>query len=119
MAFSPALAPPATIARRVWFLVHRDGLIVRQEADAASLPGDDDLAALGLTPSAAEYLGQLDDAHAFTAWVDGTPAPPFAVRNLRSLYGALDDEKFAVAGRATQVATWAVTHRFCGRCGAP
>ena len=38
---------------------------------------------------------------------------------MRALYEELGDELFAVAGRAIQIATFASTHRHCGRCGQP
>lgn len=37
--------------------------------------------------------------------------------HLRSLFGAIPDEQWALAGRASQVLTWERDHRFCGRCG--
>ena len=36
---------------------------------------------------------------------------------LRQLWGHVDDEVWAVAGRAVQVVAWDRTHRFCGQCG--
>ena len=38
-------------------------------------------------------------------------------QGLRNLFGLIDEELFAVAGRAFQVVQWDRTHRFCGRCG--
>ncbi|SDK26080.1 NAD(+) diphosphatase [Microbulbifer yueqingensis] len=43
--------------------------------------------------------------------------PGRAWRGLRSLLGAVNDEMFALAGRALQVVSWDCDHRFCGRCG--
>jgi NAD+ diphosphatase len=40
-------------------------------------------------------------------------------QGLRGLYAQLTEEEFGVAGRAVQIATFAVTHRFCGSCGQP
>lgn len=37
--------------------------------------------------------------------------------NMRPLFGAIPDTDWALAGRASQVLTWARDHRFCGRCG--
>ncbi|MEP6968842.1 MAG: NAD(+) diphosphatase, partial [Betaproteobacteria bacterium] len=47
-----------------------------------------------------------------TAW------PGYSFRKLRSLFGAIDDQLLAIAGRAFQIVEWARTHRFCGTCGA-
>jgi NAD+ diphosphatase len=119
MAFVPGFVTPASPDRCVWFVVHGDGLVVRADGAGVALPRDEELRAAGVSPATAAYLGQLDGAHAFAATLDEAPPAPFAARNLRTLYGALDDEAFAVAGRATQIAHWSATHRFCGRCAAP
>ncbi len=37
--------------------------------------------------------------------------------HLRSLFGTIPDEQWALAGRASQVLTWEKDHQFCGRCG--
>ena len=44
-------------------------------------------------------------------------ADGLAFEGLRNLFGLIDEELFAVAGRAFQVVQWDRTHRFCGRCG--
>jgi len=119
MTFVPGLTPPATESRRVWFVFHGNSLVVRPEPDAISLPRDDQLTAAGVALSSVEYLGQLDGEQVFAAITDAAPPAPLSLRDLRGLYGALGDEAYAVAGRATQIVQWAATHRFCGRCGSP
>jgi NAD+ diphosphatase len=119
MRFVPALVAPPSVESCVWFAVHADGLVVRQDGAGAVLPRDDELRAAGVSPDTAEYLGQLDGAHVFAAAIEQPPPPPFVLRGLRSLYGPLDEETWSLAGRAVQIAHWRVTHRFCGRCGAP
>lgn len=37
--------------------------------------------------------------------------------NMRPLFGQVPDTDWALAGRASQVLTWARDHKFCGRCG--
>lgn len=116
--FTPGIAAPDDVARRVWFYVHKDGLVVAADgARGARLPVDDELTLAPSSPP--DYLGLLGDAHAFAVAVEAEPPPPFSVRTLRALYGALDDDAFAAAGRAVQLAHWATTHRYCGRCAAP
>jgi len=36
---------------------------------------------------------------------------------MRQVFGVAGPEAFAMAGRATQLIDWQLTHRFCGRCG--
>ncbi len=38
---------------------------------------------------------------------------------LRSLFGVMHDDLVAIAGRASQIADWDRTHRFCGVCATP
>ena len=99
------------------FVFSGDELLVRDED--LSLPGDMELAAWGACTQARLPLGTLDGRYAQATWVDkGTRAPEgFALRKLRSLFGAMDDQMLAIAGRAFQIADWARTHRFCGACG--
>ena len=118
MSFVPAQVAPAAVGRRIWFVTSGDGIVVRAEDGAVALPRDDELEAAGASPAGVDYLGRLDEAHAFAATLPAPP-PPFTTRSLRSLYGALDEDAFAVAGRAVQVVHWAATHRYCGRCAAP
>jgi NAD+ diphosphatase len=105
---------------RAWFVVHPHGLVVRREGDRIELLTDGDAAALGLALVDAHDLGPLEGVPAVAASVADAPlALPFEVGRLRELYPALGDARFLMAGRATQVVEWSVTHRFCGRCATP
>jgi NAD+ diphosphatase len=119
MSFVPGVTPPAnTSARPRWFLVSHAGLVVTGEGAAVGWPQLTDVLELGLDPERAQYLGRHDDEDCFALHLEEAPIPPpWAARGLRSLYPALGDELFSVAGRAVQLATFAVTHRYCGRCG--
>ncbi|WP_394848074.1 NAD(+) diphosphatase [Pendulispora brunnea] len=118
---------PADASQRTWLLVHPKGLVVRRESDdAVFFPTDDDIAQLGVDTQAAHHLGSLRDEHgrdteSFAVSLDEETQlrPPLVVANLRELYIPLGDERFWLAGRATQVVDWAKTHRFCGRCATP
>jgi NAD+ diphosphatase len=50
---------------------------------------------------------------------DSQPPAGYVFKGLRTLWGRLDEETLAVAGRALQIADWARNHRFCGACGKP
>jgi NAD+ diphosphatase len=118
MSFTPAVVPPDGATPRVWLLIHKHGLIVREDERGVSLPTDDDLAALSVTADDAHYLGVLHGEHLFAAKVEGKPTAGLVARHLMMLHGTLADDIMAVAGRASHVIDWASTHRFCGRCGA-
>ena len=68
-----------------------------------------------------QYLGQLGNVHCYSGELDDGSPPPggFVLRDLRRLFGALEPEHHAVAGRAVQIVEWDRTHQFCGACGMP
>jgi NAD+ diphosphatase len=123
MAFVPGVIRPSIVSpRALWFLVHDKGLIVRLGGGSVSLPETEQLGELGLRPDPelAHYLGRSDGDDCFALHAGSRAAEePWSIQSLRGLYGQLHDELFAVAGRAIQIATFGVTHRYCGRCGQP
>jgi NAD+ diphosphatase len=114
-----ARAPTDASPDAHWFLVHAGGLVVRPEGDGVALPRRADVLALGLDPEAAHYIGRLHERDCFAlALEDAALREPWAAHGLRALYTPLGDDLFVAAGRAVQIAAFASTHRFCGRCGA-
>jgi NAD+ diphosphatase len=115
------LAPAGTAPESaLWFVFRGSHLLVTDAPQSATLPETRDPSALGLAAlRAPQYLGRLRDAHLFVAEVEGGVEPPAGWRweGLRALFGAMDDNLFALAGRALQVVDWDRTHQFCGRCG--
>ena len=108
---------PVMSTRRVWLVTHPKGLVAR---GADPVLAEDELDALGLDASAGHFVGSLGEA---SVWVhaiahDVLPEPWTAV-GLRALHGVVDASVFAAAVRAVQIATFADTHRFCGRCATP
>jgi len=121
MTFVPGVAPPAiTSPNPLWFLASDASLVVRLNVDRVVLPASDDIRGLGLDPSDCLYLGRLNGEDCFTIAAGSVVVTePWSAQGLRSLHGRLEEEVFAVAGRAVQIATFAATHRYCGRCGSP
>jgi NAD+ diphosphatase len=75
---------------------------------------------LGSEPARTLYLGRLSGVHCWAAELgpDATAPAGHAWEGLRPLFSVLDDDHFALAGRALQLLQWDRDHRFCGRCGA-
>jgi NAD+ diphosphatase len=75
----------------------------------------------GSEPSRTLYLGRLGSVGCWAAELPaGAPAPAgLAWEGLRPLFSVLDDDHFALAGRALQLLQWDRDHQFCGRCGTP
>jgi NAD+ diphosphatase len=101
------------------FVFRGDELLVR-EADLA-LPDAAGLALHGAPAADFFPVGLLQAQYCHTTWLDKSVAPAegFVFRKLRALFGAMDEARLAIAGRAFQIADWARTHRFCGACGTP
>ncbi len=70
--------------------------------------------------SAPHFLGMLDDVACWAVDVPvGEDPSDGAALDLFSYFGRSSETEWLVAGRAVQIAEWARTHRFCGRCGTP
>lgn len=66
------------------------------------------------------FLGMLGDEACWAVDVPVGEDPSYgAALDLYSLFGRATQAEWAVAGRAVQLAEWARTHRFCGRCATP
>jgi NAD+ diphosphatase len=107
-----------------------DDLRVRARPAWARLPGDSgDPAALqknhnwlGGDAVRTLYLGRLRGTDCWAAELPAeAPAPgdKLSWQGLRTLFSVLEDQHFALAGRALQLIDWDRTHQFCGRCGTP
>lgn len=123
MLQTPASFTPLLAAREQDFVqsfVFCGDELVVGESDLA-LPDAEAVAALGLGADHFLPVGLLDRAYCRVAWLPKGTSPPggHQTRRLRALFGAMDEQLLAVAGRAWQIAEWARTHRFCGACGGP
>lgn len=115
----PGLSRPGeSEAPAWWFLFRRRELLVDANecrpvrALARELP---------LEPVCVHFVGELEGVPCFAAEVapEAPPPPGLDFRDLRLLFGRLDEALHDVAGRAVQLVEWDRTHRFCGACGAP
>ena len=116
--FLPLLAPVERPRIRTY--VFRGNELLLRESDLA-LPDAPIADSLALDAANVHPVGLLDEEYCRAAWVPKDAHPPVghAFRGLRSLFGRVDEEMLALAGRAFQIADWARTHRFCGACGKP
>ena len=132
--FEPAVfAPPGLAGEALYFAFRGDRLLVRKAGGRAEVPRLTSFSeaasgspAAGALP-AEHYLGAIAEDHpgqhaglrcfAVDLPDSAQAADGLAFKGLRNLFGLIDEELFAVAGRAFQVVQWDRTHRFCGRCG--
>ena len=121
-AFTPLIDPLLDCNNPLTFLFHKGKLLLHGEDFAAaerSLPGDP--APLGIPADRLHPVGLWNGRYCQAAWSDteALPGEAYAWHSLRALFGIADDGFLGLAGRASQIAEWARTHRHCGVCTAP
>jgi NAD+ diphosphatase len=112
LAFANALHPLSEEGKPQWFIFSEDRLLMTDEKQ-----GVPEQVCLDFKRSL--YMGTLQGQHLFAAEIEQPEQipPGWIWRSLRTLYGILSDEHYAVAGRAMQLLTWDRTHKYCGSCG--
>lgn len=118
--YTPAIVPePGSKGERgYWFVFCANRLLVKLDEPPGILCIRS-LAELNLSPIRTQYLGTLKGHPSYSAEVSPDTVAPegMAFRELRSLYSALDEDIYLLAGRAIQIVNWDQTHQYCGRCG--
>jgi NAD+ diphosphatase len=112
--------PDPAPARALWFVLRGTDLLVTQGTEGrAELPPIGHPHDLGIEGVRDQYLGLLGETHCYVmeATRDAPEPEGWGFVNLRTLYGAIDEDVIAVAGRAAQLVEWERTHQFCGVCG--
>ena len=118
--FKPAVKqPPVDNDPAYWFVFCSNKLLVLVEKDKATIPYFKSLSELNITPVRIQYLGTLEGSPCYSAEATTETAVPEGMefKELRSLYGVLDEDIFLLAGKAIQIVSWDQTNQFCGRCG--
>lgn len=118
--FHPGIQPVGTLSSpALWFVFSRERVLIHisdrgMPAANALAPAD-----LGLPAIFSRYLGRHGATDCFVAELaEDCQAPPGTeFRSLRSLFGTVEDDLLALAGRALQIVHWQREHRFCGSCG--
>ena len=121
--FFPSVTPPAGYFGPAWWFVFRGAelLLYRDSEAISAVPLLIELSAISISPARSHFLGFRRDVPSYAIDVDAATVPPGGLdfQNLRTLHGRVEDDLFALAGRAAQVIEWDRTHLFCGRCGTP
>lgn len=105
----------------LWFVFRDDDLLVRTGAAGTVIPCSADLGGLVQGLLRSHYIGEYDGTSCYTGETAAQTAAPegMSFEELRPLLWLLNEEVFAVAGRAFQILYWDRTHQFCGSCGTP
>lgn len=116
-SFIPLLAPVAS-DNPLTFLFRGSELLVLRDSNA--LPEVHLLNDI-IADSQLHAVGSLDGRYCQTAFLaPDLPLPDtMELRNMRALWGEMDEGLLGVAGRAAQIAEWSRSHRYCGVCATP
>ncbi len=123
--FQPAISVPDHLLDQPgrWFLFdERNRLLLAEGRPPVSVeapPGTTDLHVLGHDAGGPIRAGRLPAGYDVDRpdGLDGLGEGDAIVIDLRRAYAVLDEEEWILAGRAAQILTWDVDHRFCSRCG--
>lgn len=103
-----------------WFIFKENKLLINPKNNL-KIPFTNSLKELSIFPIRKHYLGTLDESLCYTAEVTPDTLAPEGMefQDLKSLYEALDEDIYLLAGKAIQIINWDKNHQFCGKCGAP
>ncbi|MBW4596900.1 MAG: NAD(+) diphosphatase [Brasilonema angustatum HA4187-MV1] len=120
--FIPGITP-ATVQSQPswWFAFVGNKLLVRSEGNVSQIPNLISLTEIGLEPVRTQFLGTLDGQPCYSAELPKDAIVPdgMVLQGLRELYGMLDEQLYALSGRAIQIVEWDRTHQYCGHCATP
>lgn len=120
VTFTPATSPiPTPTSPGWWFIFHKRQLLVQETTDNLTIPLFKNVSISGLKIIRSIYLGELDGAPCFAAAASqvGDLPKQTQFRELRPLFGEMEDFLFWIAGRASHILHWDEITRHCGRCG--
>ena len=121
MPFTPDfICPSSETDDDLWFVYHRDNLLVSKTGTGYLVPRRGDLANFKPLPIRKQFIGYLDEISCYAAEITSDRDVPddFALKSLRELFfGELDEELVWIAGQANQLVDWNRSHQFCGKCG--
>nr|WP_268907427.1 NAD(+) diphosphatase [Desulfomarina profundi] len=105
------------VTDEIWFSFHRKKLLIMRKNNCVKICKTNPLL-LGIKTRFKQYIGAYGNTRIYIADLEDIPGKEsYEITSLRSLYGRVDDELFALASRAIQIFHWYTNHLFCGRCG--
>ena len=102
-----------------YIVIYTNKLLVMVEKDKATIPYFKSLSELNIATVKIQYLGTLEGRPCYSAEATTETAAPEGMeyKDLRSLYGSMNEDIFLLAGKAIQMVSWDQTNQYCGRCG--
>ena len=116
--FEPSARAPVNLEAPAWYFLFAGHDLVVVPGAPCSLPGSGTVASLEIPEDALVCVGALDGIPCHAAAISPEAVTPGCERmSLRSLHGRLEEDLYAIAGRAIQLLRFAREHRHCGACG--
>lgn len=114
--YEPGLNPSEETNTGLWFIFNAGKLLINTSKN--HVPSQDELDEAAIRCERRLYLGLLGDHPCYCSSTQCVVEDSsLSFRELRSLFGVLDEDEFLLAGKAAQIIHWDLTSRFCGRCG--
>lgn len=118
--FRPDHIPPDSADDELHIVFQRGQLLSDMRAADSCLIGRRQLDAHRWRVQRRQFLGYWHDRPCYALEIDEVEEVDplqYQVGNLYQILGRVDEQLFALAGRAAQLLDWERDHRFCGRCG--
>jgi len=118
--FRPDNSPPETSDNDLLIVFQNGQLLSDMRSHAGCLIAREQIKRGGWTERRRQFLGYWGDQPCYVLEIDAQDTPDPLQYQKGSLYhilGRVDEQIFALAGRAAQLLDWERDHQFCGRCG--
>jgi NAD+ diphosphatase len=118
--FRPHNQPPEAVHSDLYIVFQRGELVSDMRAPVPCLLLREQLQGGGWRLVREQFMGFWQDQPCYAAEIEESASLDpmlFQRGNLYQLLGRVDEQLFALTGRAAQLLAWERDHRFCGRCG--
>lgn len=118
--FRPDNTPPEASDYELHIVFQSGQLLSDMRSRSGCLIATEQVQRNGWTEIRRQFLGYWGDQPCYVLEIDAVDQPDPLQYQKGSLYhilGRVDEQLFALAGRASQLLDWERDHRYCGRCG--
>ncbi len=120
--FRPDNNAPDASADELHIVFQQGQLLSDMRSPEGCLLGVEQVRLCGWNEIRRQFLGYWQDRPCYALEIHEVDQPDplqFQKGNLYHILGRVDEQLFALAGRAQQLLAWENDHQFCGRCGQP
>ena len=120
--FRPDNNPPESAERELHIVFQRGSLVSDMRSPDMCLIAQEEIQRGGWTVRRRHFMGFWHEQPCYALEIDEideVDPMQYQTGSLYQILGRVDEQLFALAGRASQLLDWERDHRFCGRCGTP